>query len=444
VLAVLAAATLPLASNVLYAAGVRPHPVLDPTPVVWSVAAAGVAASLFRSHFLDLLPMARASAFRAAADAIVVVDGQGRIVDHNAAARSLFVSTPPPDDASTDATADPIGAEATAALVAPIAGVLTDGEGADDPVDRECTVRPSAGGPSRQYLVGRRPVVAGQADRGVVLTATDITTQKRQQQRLSRQNKRLDQFASIVSHDLRNPLGVADGFTDLARERLGAADDDEPVGTVREDVDAHLDRVARAVDRMDVLVEDVLTLARQGQAVTDVTDLSLETVAREAWTDLDAPTASLEVETDCIVRAEESRLRRLFGNLFRNAVEHGGPDVTVRVGPGAGAVDDVDGGAPAGTAVAAETDRPATASESVEYSGFHVSDDGPGIPVEDRATVFETGYTTATTGTGMGLSIVEGIAEAHGWQVSLGDAPSGGLQVVLEGVEGRPVAGRDG
>ena len=65
--------------------------------------------------------------------------------------------------------------------------------------------------------------------------------------------------------------------------------------------------------------------------------------------------------------------------------------------------------------------------------GFFVEDDGPGIPSEERETVFEYGHTTAEEGTGLGLAIVEEIAEAHGWTVSLAESETGGARFELRG-----------
>jgi signal transduction histidine kinase len=64
-----------------------------------------------------------------------------------------------------------------------------------------------------------------------------------------------------------------------------------------------------------------------------------------------------------------------------------------------------------------------------------VADDGPGIPESDRLGVFESGYSTAPDGTGFGLTIVEEIAEAHGWEVSVTASRDGGARFEIRGVE---------
>nr|WP_272931394.1 GAF domain-containing protein [Halobacterium noricense] len=214
---------------------------------------------------------------------------------------------------------------------------------------------------------------------------------RRRERELANQNARLAEFASVVSHDLRNPLNVAEGSVELARE-----DRDSEA----------LQRASRALTRMNELVEDVLALARTGQIVSDFDSVDLEAVATEAWQTTETEDATLDVESSLgTVAGDESRIRELFENLFRNAVEHGGEDITVSVGP-------LDDG-----------------------PGFYVADDGPGIAESDREDVFDAGFTTSPEGTGFGLNIIESIADAHGWSVSVTDSESGGARFEFAGVE---------
>jgi len=213
--------------------------------------------------------------------------------------------------------------------------------------------------------------------------------------KLRRQNERLDGFAELLSHDLRNPLQVAQANLELAE---------------RDDTLDPLDDAQSAIWRIDRMVSDMLAMARGGREVEDhqLEPVSLETVARDAWGAVASETATLSVELDettdaaatderASIEADRDRLLRVFENLARNAVDHAGPDVTVRVG---------------------------TTPE-----GFYVADDGPGIPTGRREDVFEHGYTTAQKGTGFGLSIVAEIAGAHDWTVELTESADGGARV---------------
>jgi PAS domain S-box/PAS domain S-box len=212
----------------------------------------------------------------------------------------------------------------------------------------------------------------------------DITEQKRRERALERQNERLDNFATIISHDIRNPLQVASG--NLAQAR---ATGDE----------AAFEKVEAAHERIDEIIDDVLTLARHGQSVAETEPTSLNAVARDAWATVDTQGMSLETRGDKQLEAEPDRLRQLLENLFRNALEHAGPDVTVTVGP-------------------IQPMHTSTRAAHAGGSGFYVADNGPGISEDEREDVLNFGYSTAAEGTGFGLAIVSQIADAHGWETT--------------------------
>jgi len=207
---------------------------------------------------------------------------------------------------------------------------------------------------------------------------------------LERQNERLAEFVTIVSHDLRVPLNVAEGRVELARE---------------EGDSEHLSVVADSLERMETLIEDTLTLAREGRTVSDRERVTVGDVARQCWSWVEGGDATLEVVDEFAVCGDVDRLQQVFENLFRNAVEHGGPDVAVSLGT-------LDDG-----------------------SGFYVEDDGAGIPEGEREEVFERGYTTSADGTGFGLPIVEEIVDAHGWSVAIADSGDRGTRLEITGVE---------
>ena len=233
-------------------------------------------------------------------------------------------------------------------------------------------------------------------------SSRDISERKAYERRIERENERLDEFASIVSHDLRNPLNVLSGYLRLARETGD---------------DSYFDRCERALDEMERLIEDVLTLAKQGEAVGSFEPVHLGDLAArysdDAFGSVDGddpfggddtegePRVAVAVEADGEICADPGRVGQLLGNLFRNADEHGGERVVV------GDLSD----------------------------GFYVEDDGPGIDADHRDEVFESGYTTSETGTGFGLSIVQRIAEAHGWEVAVTEGERGGARFEFTGVD---------
>ncbi|MFC7009395.1 PAS domain S-box protein [Halalkalicoccus salilacus] len=145
---------------------------------------------------------------------------------------------------------------------------------------------------------------------GIAGIGRDISDRKQRE-------KQLEMFASVVSHDLRNPLSVAEGYVELAQEEC---DSD------------YLDRVARAHDRMHALIENLLTLAREGEEVGDTEPVDLASLTETCWENIATAEATLSTDIDRPIRADQSRSQELLENLMRNAVEHGGDNVTVTVG----------------------------------------------------------------------------------------------------------------
>ena len=236
-------------------------------------------------------------------------------------------------------------------------------------------------------------------------TISDITEERAHEQQLQREIDRLDKFASIVSHDLRNPLNVAQGRIDLVGDEC---DSD------------HLPPVRDALERMNDIITDTLTLARQGRVVDETEPVSLRRVATDSWRNADTGDASLDVADDPTIRADPRRLRSVFENLFRNAVEHSAPDP------------DPDAQAATAATAAGVAVRVGALGDG---DGFYVEDNGPGISEADREDVFEAGYSTATESSGFGLTIVSEVAAAHGWSVYVTDAGGGGARFEFTGVE---------
>jgi PAS domain S-box-containing protein len=242
---------------------------------------------------------------------------------------------------------------------------------------------------ARIWQTNLAPVLTGGEITRLVGITRNVTDRVERERQLRRQNERLDEFASVISHDLRNPLNVAQG-----RGRL-----------LQEEVDSeHTEPLVRALDRMEAIVEDTLTLARQGETIGETEPVSLTDLAGKCWATVDPDDATIEIVDETRFQGDRDRLQHVFENLFRNAVEHAGPDVAVRVG---------------------------RAGDDTVY----VEDDGPGIPADDRTAVFEAGHSSTTGGTGFGLTIVRRIVEAHDWDVRIADGSDGGARFELTGIE---------
>ncbi|WP_436923526.1 response regulator [Halosimplex amylolyticum] len=236
--------------------------------------------------------------------------------------------------------------------------------------------------------------------KGVCGVSSDITELKARERELERKTERLEEFASLVSHDLRNPLMVAQARLDLLE-----GGDEETV--------AHIDD---ALSRMESIVEGLLTLSRSGQTIGETEPVDLETVATDAWRTVETGDAELVVEADRTVEVDCERVTRLFENLFRNAVEHGSTS------PRSQAPEDaVEHGSTSAPSQAPEdaTERGESVTVTVEETadGFAVEDDGPGLPDDVDESVFSPGVSTDPRGTGFGLAIVSRVAAAHDWDL---------------------------
>jgi signal transduction histidine kinase len=221
----------------------------------------------------------------------------------------------------------------------------------------------------------------------------------RQEQQLMQQNQRLEKFASVVSHDLRNPLALAISNAEIAEQQCAE-------GNSAEEAFSDLREVH---ERMDALIDDLLTMTRTGRTIENIEPVTLSGLVEESWeaAATEGVTFESDVPWETTIEADPDRLQRVCENLIRNAVEHNDPPLTVRVGL-------LDG-----------TDEDDGDSSTV---GFFVEDNGTGIPADERDEVFSHGYTTSDGGTGYGLSIVADIVDAHGWEVTLCESEGGGAR----------------
>ena len=167
----------------------------------------------------------------------------------------------------------------------------------------------------------------------------------------------------------------------------------------------HLEATGRALGRMGAIIDDVLTLTWGGRDLRpdDLSPRSLGALAEAAWEQVDTAEARLQLDAPPSFRCDKDRRQQLLENLFRNAVEHAGEAAVVRAG---GLPDE-----------------------------FYVEDNAPGIPEPERETVLRGGYSSRGEGTRLGLSIVQKIADAHGWSLSVTEGGEGGAWLEVWGAE---------
>ena len=240
-----------------------------------------------------------------------------------------------------------------------------------------------------------------------------FAVQRESEQSARRSEEQMRQFVADASHELRTPLTSIRGFAELFRQ--GAVSD--PV---------ELERVMRRIEdegsRMGVLVDDLLLLARLDQhRPLDRQPVDLGVLASDAVEDVRmvAPGRSIDLvvsdEHPPVVIGDELRLRQVLGNLLGNALQHTPEHAAIHV-------------------------RVGTRSDDTgQWAVLEVADEGPGLPAEHADRVFERFYrvdaarTRSAGGSGLGLSIVGGLAEAHGGRVELDTAPGEGatFRVIL-------------
>jgi PAS domain S-box-containing protein len=224
-----------------------------------------------------------------------------------------------------------------------------------------------------------RPVTdESDAVTAIVVSGSDVTERARRERELKRQNERLDEFASFVSHDLKNPISTVRGRLHLALET---------------DEMEHVDQAVDAIERVDDLRVDLASTLRTGEIVDERTAVRVSEAAEGVRSVVDPPNAvSITVADDPVVDADPDAFQRLLENLVGNSIEHGGSDVDVRIG-------------------------------ALE-EGLYYEDDGPGIDPDHRERVFTPGFSTKESGEGigMGMASVRQIVLAHGWEISIADA----------------------
>ena len=229
--------------------------------------------------------------------------------------------------------------------------------------------------------------------------------QQESEQAARRSEEQMRQFVADASHELRTPLTSIRGFSELYRQ--GAVETEEDLTRV-------MRRIEDEAMRMGVLVDDLLLLARLDQRrplerqPVDINQLASDAVEDVRVVAPDRPIEFHGTDGAATVVGDELRLRQVLGNLLGNALTH----------------------TPEGTAIDVRVD--ARTDNHGRWVVLEVADKGPGLPPEHAARVFERFYRVDAArsrregGSGLGLSIVSGLTEAHGGRVELDTTPGQG------------------
>jgi PAS domain S-box-containing protein len=354
----------------------------------------------------------------ATSDGVLGLDLQGRCTSLNRAGTQLLGYTEREITGrdvhatlfSVDAAGRPVPRDASPIVTAIAKGwVMESGDGAT------LMRRRGIAFPARWSL---RPMVDGDELRGAVLTFTDITEIRDKEAALRRAVRQREDVVSIVSHDLRNPLGVALAAADLLL--------DLPLDEQQRRRQAEI--IRRSGKRMQRLIDDLLDVARieagalvvrpsqeeLGPILVEACDLFQEQAEARSIS-LSAGACGNEVRA----RVDRDRILQALANLLDNAV---------RLTPEGGQVS-------------------VSATNEADRVLVSVTDTGPGIAADEIERLFDRfaqGGDHAGGAAGLGLSIVRGVTAAHGGEVLVASEPGQGSVFTLRLPQAGPPTGEEG
>jgi signal transduction histidine kinase len=361
-------ATVPLLANVAFTFGLSPLPGFDFTSLSFTVTGGLFAFALFRYRFLELGPVAREVMLDEMGDGVVVLDGDGDVVDFNEPGGEIL--TPSPE---TGVTFD----ERYPSL-------------ADDEQGRTLTT--TVDGRPRDYDVRRRTLTNHRGEVvGGLVALRDVTVLKEHQQRLTVVNR-------VLRHNLRNEMNLVRGHADsIAAETSGAtADRASDIGAIADDLVA-LGEQARRIDT-------TLTGSAAGRLAVDAVAV-VEDVCRRHRED--SPGARLTVdapERATVLVGTEGVLASAVSNVIENAIEHNDSD-TPRVA--------------------------VTVEDEDDAVHVHVADNGPGIPEMERDVLEKSEEAPLEHGSGLGLWLVHWAVTRSGGRLSFAENTPRGSVVTL-------------
>ncbi|MFW6458692.1 MAG: PAS domain S-box protein [Halodesulfurarchaeum sp.] len=232
----------------------------------------------------------------------------------------------------------------------------------------------------------------------MVAISHDLSEHRQYERQLESTNARLEEFTTVVTQDLRNPLTVAKGWTEIAQK----------AHQIKE-----LDKIATSLDRMDEIIKYTLTLAHEGDGIGHLSKVDLNDVAWESWQAIDTHSADFKNNIESTARGDYGRIAYLFRTLFQRSVDLADTEPKIRVG------------------------------ELRSGSGFFVADDGPKLQMDDRGSVNYSSHLGQSESETFDLMAVKRIADAHGWNLSLKESEAGGAKFEFRGVEMNPEENAD-
>lgn len=300
---------------------------------------------------------------------VIVLDGEGRIMEYNLAALQML--------------GEPLEGREWRDVMQRARATNADGE-----LQLEC---------GKRISLARRRLVA---EPGQIILLTDVTETRHLQSLLAR-NQRLSEMgemAARLAHQIRTPLASAMLYcSHLQRREISTAQRQRYAG-----------KVTARVQQLERMVDDMLVFARGGRCANDA--FSVADLFRETAQVLEAQLGSEDrIETSVPesmppIHGNREALLGALCNLGNNAIQACGGNARVRLS--AQLVDE----------------------QCIEMT---VDDNGPGMDPATLARIFEPFYTTRPAGTGLGLAVVRSTAQAHGGDISVQSEPGTGTRFTL-------------
>jgi two-component system sensor histidine kinase PilS (NtrC family) len=315
-------------------------------------------------------------------DGVLVVDDQGVIRQYNAQAEELLGQM-------SRGRKDVRLSEYAPALGHQISRWRRDPTATVEPIP---SVNPQTQASVRFVRVGREDYL------GAVIFLEDLGRVQGQAQQLKLAS--LGRLTANIAHEIRNPLSAINHATELLQEEPQLS----PTQT------RLLQIIHDNAQRLDRMVQDVLKLNRRDRALKENFDVGdyLHTFVEQfgAIEKINPAIFSIELTDNYLVAFDRSHLNQVMWNLSRNALRHcQRKDGSIRVLVGLG--------------------------HNANIVRLDVIDDGPGVPKNLTNQLFEPFFTTAVSGTGLGLYIAREVCQANGASLYYSDAPDGGAQFTI-------------
>ncbi|PSQ30618.1 hypothetical protein BRD16_05135 [Halobacteriales archaeon SW_6_65_46] len=330
-----------------------------------------------RSDLSGTVSIARRAVFETLADPAVVIDTGGHVLATNDAFSATF---------GESCIGEPF-AESHPELARQLD---VDASGTQ-------TVKTDDESPITYYSVIASPVGVNGA-RGRSLVFRDVSELRSVTRRLERQNEHLDEIAYSAAHNLRNPLGVIDGYAGMLGSDLDELDD-PPFDP--EQIETYLEKITSNSQRMEEIVTDLLRVTHASKAAGDREWLSLSEMA-EAATDAvdDIDNVTTTVDPDGQIRSNPEQFEMLLTTLVRASRDRADDEEQVWI------------------------------RLSACGDGFVFEDDAKSIDEQDADVFLSYGYTTKYPGTGLGLAVARMLATSHEWEIEI-DGSHDGLRVIV-------------